>query len=60
MLAVLLAVVYGGTYFKPDFSFRGLQDRLSVLFIVAGVLPLLAMVALPVYSRNSKVRAVLS
>lgn len=55
VLGVLIALVYGGTYSHLPYSFQGLQERLSLLFIVSAVLPLLTLGALPIFAHNDKV-----
>eukprot|EP00891_Asterochloris_glomerata_P004825 jgi/Astpho2/4825/Aster-07523 len=74
LLIILITLVYGGTYWKPDHTYRqawllclesiscqnplpkrGLEYRLTVLFLASCVLPSLAVLALPVYASNHKV-----
>ena len=55
VLGVLIALVYGGTYSHLPYSFQGLQERLSLLFIVSAILPLLTLGALPTFAHNDKV-----
>lgn len=55
VLGVLIALVYGGTYSHLPYTFQGLQERLSLLFIVSAVLPLLTLGALPIFAHNDKV-----
>lgn len=56
VLGVLIALVYGGTYSHLPYTFQGLQERLSLLFIVSAVLPLLTLGALPTFAHNDKVQ----
>lgn len=55
MLGVLIALAYGGTYSNLPYSFQGLQERSSLFFIVAAILPLLTLGSLPVSAHNDKV-----
>ena len=55
VLGVLIALVYGGTYSHLPYTFQGLQERLSLLFIVSAILPLLTLGALPIFAHNDKV-----
>ena len=56
VLGVLIALVYGGTYSHLNLSFQGLQERLSLLFIISAILPLLTLGALPIFAHNDKVQ----
>lgn len=55
VLGVLIALVYGGTYSHLPYSFQGLQERLSLLFIVSAILPFLTLGSLPTFAHNDKV-----
>ncbi len=55
VLGVLLALIYGGTYSNLPYTFQGLQERLSLLFIVSAILPILTLGALPIFAHNDKV-----
>ena len=55
VLGVLIALIYGGTYSNLPYTFQGLQERLSLLFIVSAILPLLTLGALPIFANNDKV-----
>ena len=55
VLGVIIALAYGGTYSNLAYTYQGLQERLSLLFIVAAVLPLLSIGALAVSASNDKV-----
>lgn len=55
VLGVLIALIYGGTYSNLPYTFQGLQERLSLLFIVSAILPLLTLGALPIFAHNDKV-----
>jgi len=56
VLGVLIALAYGGTYSNLPYTFQGLEERLSLLFIVSAILPLLTLGALPIFAHNDKVR----
>ena len=55
VLGILIALVYGGTYSHLPYTFQGLQERLSLFFIVSAILPLLTLGALPIFAHNDKV-----
>ncbi|DBA90502.1 TPA: hypothetical protein ACH3X1_003765 [Trebouxia sp. C0004] len=55
VLGVLIALIYGGTYSNLPYTFQGLQERLSLLFIVSAILPILTLGALPIFAHNDKV-----
>lgn len=55
IFAVLISLVYGGTYWKLDNTFLGAQQRTTVLFIAAAVLPATAIGTLPFYRNASNV-----
>ncbi|KAK9808829.1 hypothetical protein WJX72_004504 [[Myrmecia] bisecta] len=57
LAAVVIALAYGATYSQLSHTASGTEDRLVVLFIAAGVLPLLALAALQIYSNSTKVFA---
>lgn len=52
----MIALAYGGTYSNLPYTFQGLEERLSLLFIVSAILPLLTLGALPIFAHNDKVR----
>lgn len=56
IFSVIVSLVYGGTYWKLNRSFLGAQERAVVLFIVAAVLPALAIGTLPFYTNGTNVR----
>ena len=55
ILGVIIALAYGGTYSNLPYSYQGLQERLSLFFIVSAILPLLTLGALTVSAHNDKV-----
>ena len=55
VLGVVVALAYGGTYSNLGYTFQGLQERLSLLFIVSAVVPLLTLGAMPAFAHNDKV-----
>ena len=50
--SVFITLVYGGSYFGLNYSWRGAEERTTVLFIVAAVLPALAIGTLPFYNNG--------
>jgi len=55
IFAVVISLVYGGTYWKLNDTFLGAQQRTTVLFIAAAVLPATAVGTLPFYRNASNV-----
>lgn len=55
IFAVLISLVYGGSYWKLNQSFLGAKERTTILFIVSALLPALAVGTLPFYSNGSRV-----
>ena len=55
VFAILIALVYGGTYWKLNSSYHGAQQRTVVLFIVSAIIPATAIGTLPFYHNGAAV-----
>ena len=60
MLSIIIALAYGGTYWKLNYSFLGAEQRTTVLFIVAAIIPATAIGTLPFYHNGAAVSLLLS
>ena len=55
IFGILVVLIYGGTYWKLNYTFYGAEERTTVLFLVAAVLPALSIGTLPFYHNGTRV-----
>lgn len=54
IVSIVLALIYGATYWKLNSSFLGAAERTTVLFIASAVLPALAIATVPFYANGAQ------